>query len=93
MTKDAKVLSALQSLKEVAAKTAEYCLTNEWKKLPDIFEQEYKFRIQLTESFSSPEIRQIKEISQKTGRSQKNWRREGAAAFLSGQLLRSDLKL
>ena len=70
VTKDAKVLSALQSLKEVAAKTAEYCLTNEWKKLPDIFEQEYKFRIQLTESFSSPEIRQIKEISQKTGQSQ-----------------------
>lgn len=70
VAKDARVLSALQSLKDVAAKTAEYCLSNEWNKLPDIFEQEYKFRIQLTEHFSSPEIRQIKEISQKIGQSQ-----------------------
>lgn len=70
VVKDTKVMSALQGLKEVAAKAAEYCLSNDWKKLPDIFEQEYKLRIQLTERFSSPEIRQIKEISQKMGQSQ-----------------------
>lgn len=68
--KDPKVVSALHSLKTVATKTAEYCLSNEWNKLPDIFEQEYKLRTQLTDHFSSPEIRQIKEISQKTGQSQ-----------------------
>lgn len=70
VTKDAKVMSALNSLKDVAEKTAHACLSNEWNKLPDIFEHEYKYRIQLTEHFSSPEIRQIKEISQKTGQSQ-----------------------
>lgn len=70
VVKDAKVMEALQNLKAIADKTAEYCLSGEWTKLPDIFEQEYKFRIQLTEHFSSPEIRQIKEISQKTGQSQ-----------------------
>ncbi|MBL7542899.1 MAG: galactokinase [Bdellovibrionaceae bacterium] len=68
--KDTKVMGALQNLKEVATKTAELCLNGEWKKLPEIFEQEYTYRIQLTEHFSSPEIRQIKEISQKIGQSQ-----------------------
>jgi len=70
VAKDAKVMSALNSLKDIAGKTAQACLSSEWNKLPDIFEQEYKYRIQLTEHFSSPEIRQIKEISQKIGQSQ-----------------------
>lgn len=70
VAKDAKVMAALNSLKDVAEKTANACLSNEWSKLPEIFEHEYKYRIQLTEHFSSPEIRQIKEISQKTGQSQ-----------------------
>lgn len=70
VAKDTRVMSALNSLKDVAEKTAQVCLANEWGKLPDIFEQEYKYRVQLTEHFSSPEIRQIKEISQKIGQSQ-----------------------
>lgn len=68
--KEPKVIEALQNLKRVADKTAEFCLSNQWQKLPEIFEQEYKYRTQLTEHFSSPEIRQIKEISQKMGQSE-----------------------
>ncbi len=68
--KDAKVLSALQSLKGVAEKAADYCLSSQWSKFPEVFEAEYKFRTQLTEHFSSPEIRQIKEISHKIGHSE-----------------------
>ncbi len=70
VAKDVKVLNALKNLKEVADKTAEYCLAGQWSKLPDIFEAEYKYRTQLTEHFSSPEIRQIKDISHKVGASQ-----------------------
>lgn len=68
--KDSKVMGALQSLKEVADKASEFCLAGQWAKIPEVFETEYKYRVQLTEHFSSPEIRQIKEISQKIGSSQ-----------------------
>lgn len=70
VVKDAKVLGALQNLKSIADATAELCLAGQWTKLPDMFEVEYKYRTQLTEQFSSPEIRQIKEISLKTGAAQ-----------------------
>lgn len=70
VTKDAKVMGALQNLKQIADKAAEFCVAGHWSRLPEVFEAEYKYRTQLTEHFSSPEIRQIKEISQKIGDSQ-----------------------
>lgn len=70
VVKEPKVMDALHNLKLVADKTADYCLSGNWNKLPDMFEHEYTYRTQLTEHFSSPEIRQIKDISRKVGRSQ-----------------------
>lgn len=70
VAKDSKVLSALHDLKVIAEKAADYCMAGQWTKLPEVFEAEYNYRTRLTEHFSSPEIRQIKEISLKIGSSQ-----------------------
>lgn len=69
VAKDQKVLAALKKLKKISNEVALVCRAQSWDKLHDLFAQEYESRIQLTEHFSSPEIKEIKKISDKMGKS------------------------
>lgn len=65
--KDKETLMTLSALKEVASEMALVCEKNRWSEIPRLFDLEYKFRIQLTSAFSSPEIIKLKEIVMKNG--------------------------
>jgi D-glycero-alpha-D-manno-heptose-7-phosphate kinase len=67
--KDEKVLSALKSLKNVADQTVDAVTSKNWALLPDLFQQELKYRLQLTPAFSSPEIEKLIELSLQAGAS------------------------
>lgn len=67
VSKDRSTLSTLQSLKEVSQETAEVCKKGLWSEVPRLFNLEYKYRVQLTPAFSSPEIVKLKQITESTG--------------------------
>lgn len=67
--KDEKVLSALKSLKKVADQTVDAVVSKNWALLPELFQQELKYRLQLTPAFSSPEIEKLIELSLQAGAS------------------------
>lgn len=67
VAKDKATLATLQSLNEVAQETAEVCKKGLWNEIPRLFNLEYKFRVQLTSAFSSPEIVKLKEITEANG--------------------------
>ncbi len=53
---DQEVLRALAGIGQVAQKLRRIIDLEDWSRLPDIFAEELKFRLQLTPHFSSPEI-------------------------------------
>lgn len=67
VAKDKATLATLQSLKEVAQETAVVCKKAMWDEIPRLFNLEYKYRVQLTSAFSSPEIVKLKEITETNG--------------------------
>jgi D-glycero-alpha-D-manno-heptose-7-phosphate kinase len=65
--KDPQVLTALRELKKIAQDTAKAVQASKWNLLPELFKQEFKWRIQLAEAFSSPEIDKLAEVSLQAG--------------------------
>lgn len=63
VAKDPSTLAALQSLSEVSLRMRDACRQKRWDLFPSLFEKEYEFRIQLADAFSSPEIRELKELA------------------------------
>ena len=65
--KDVKVCTALQKIKKIAQETAQACERGEYGRLPALFNQEYEARVHLADSFSSPEIEKLREVSLQAG--------------------------
>ncbi len=59
---DQRVLDALRKLKEISVEMTEVIVKKKWAELPNLFQQEYHARIQLTPAFTSPEIEKLSEI-------------------------------
>lgn len=64
---NAKVLEALNRIKDIAVELKECVQSNSWTKLPELFRREYEARIQLTPAFSSPEIEKLNRICIEAG--------------------------
>jgi D-glycero-alpha-D-manno-heptose-7-phosphate kinase len=58
---------ALRDLADVSKRMYQAVMAARWNDLPAIFEDEYKYRTALSEGFSSPEIRKLKEIASSKG--------------------------
>lgn len=65
--KDKKTMDALRSLKDVAIDMEKACREKQWSRLPELFQKEYKYRIQLSDAFSSPEIEKLHSLALKAG--------------------------
>jgi D-glycero-alpha-D-manno-heptose-7-phosphate kinase len=59
---DVKVLAALKRIKDIADQLKAAILQKSWNLIPDLFQQEFAARIQLTPAFTSPEIEKLAEI-------------------------------
>jgi D-glycero-alpha-D-manno-heptose-7-phosphate kinase len=64
---DTKTLNALKSIADISESMKIACEKGLWHKIPELFNQEFESRIQLSEGFSSPEILKLEEISLKNG--------------------------
>lgn len=60
INKDPQVLKALFEIKDVADEVAEKCRKHDWNSLGALFQEEFKARVKLSQSFNSPEIEQLK---------------------------------
>ncbi len=65
--KNPKVMSALENLKKISTEMAQVCEKAHWQNVPELFRNEYKFRIQLAPAFSSPEIEKLHDLSLQNG--------------------------
>lgn len=65
--KDETVLSALREIKVIADQMRRTCLDRKWDELPKLFAEEYKARVKLCPSFSSPEISNMQQIALRHG--------------------------
>ncbi len=65
--KHRQTMDALGFLSQVAKQTEQTCLSKDWAKLPELFRDEYKYRIQLCAAFTSPEIEKLHQISLQNG--------------------------
>lgn len=63
VARDQKVLSALRDLQKVSEELVETIETPHFEAWPELFQREYKARVQLTPAFTSPEIEKLREIS------------------------------
>ncbi|MCB0386253.1 MAG: galactokinase [Bdellovibrionales bacterium] len=59
---DLRVLSALREINQVARSMQKAVLSSKWDEIPQLFNEEYKFRVQLTPHFSSPRIEELKDV-------------------------------
>lgn len=64
VTGDQRTLAALNRVAKVAVETSLVIQSEDYTKLPDLFEQEFQARKDLAESFASPEILKLHQISQ-----------------------------
>ena len=64
---DPNVLQALQKIKLISNELKEVILNREWDKIPELFQQEFKARIQLTPAFTSLEIEKLAQICMSSG--------------------------
>ncbi len=67
VTKDPGTLQALRDLKEIAMKIEQAVRQSQWQDLGQLFKLEYEARVRLAPEFSSPEIRQLAEVSLQNG--------------------------
>ena len=58
---------ALSDLQEIAEDMKLAVQKSDWKVLPKLFQREYEVRLQLAESFSSPEIEKLAEVALSNG--------------------------
>lgn len=65
--KDQTTLSALKDIKQIADQMRKTCMDRQWSELPVLFSEEYKARIRLCASFSSPEISNMHQIALRHG--------------------------
>ena len=64
---DEKTTSALNQIRDVADQTKQVVINKDWKKLPDLFKREFKARMELADTFSSPEIEKLSEVAFENG--------------------------
>ena len=64
---DKKTITALNEIRDVANRTKEVIVGKEWGRLPELFKQEFKARMDLAETFSSPEIEKLAKIAFENG--------------------------
>jgi D-glycero-alpha-D-manno-heptose-7-phosphate kinase len=64
---DPKTIEALGEIRQVAEQTKAAVLNKEWQQLPNLFKHEFQARMQLAESFSSPEIETLAEVAYESG--------------------------
>ncbi len=60
---DSQTIKALELIKEVAQETRQAVLSRDFSQMPHLFKKEYSARMELAESFSSPEIEKLTEIA------------------------------
>lgn len=65
--KDKTTTEALLQIRDVALKVREACEKSEWSALPTLFTQDFHAREKLSAEFMSPEIRELKAITDKAG--------------------------
>lgn len=64
---DPNVLQALFKIKEISEKLKNVLINREWQKIPELFQQEFAARVQLTPAFTSPEIEKLAKICLEAG--------------------------
>ncbi len=64
ISQDQRVISALKDLQKVSQDMVEVLSKNQFSEMPELFQREYKARVQLTPAFTSPEIEKLREISE-----------------------------
>jgi D-glycero-alpha-D-manno-heptose-7-phosphate kinase len=64
---DKKTFENLKSLKHVSENLYKLLQQQDWKSLPNLFKEEYRYRTQLSDSFSSPEIERLEHVALKEG--------------------------
>ncbi len=64
---DIKVLAALEKIKLIADQLKVAIVQKQWSLLPNLFQQEFAARIELTPAFSSPEIEKLAKITLAAG--------------------------
>jgi D-glycero-alpha-D-manno-heptose-7-phosphate kinase len=67
VAKETKTMEALRELKRVALEMEKAVVGSHWAELPRLFQEEFKYRVQLAPAFSSPEIEKLHELSLKSG--------------------------
>lgn len=67
VAKESKVLQALHKIKKISDDLATVIQEKAWSQIPELFQQEFSARLELTPAFSSPEIEKLAEISMKNG--------------------------
>lgn len=67
INQDVKVVTALKKIKSIADDMWRVVNEQKWDLLPELFQQEYEARIQLTPAFTSPEIERLHQIGLSNG--------------------------
>ncbi len=64
---DSTTIQALECIAQVAVEMRSCILAREWEKIPELFKREFDARMDLAESFSSPEIEKLAKIAMENG--------------------------
>lgn len=67
--KDQRTMKALFEVKAVSEEMHKLLQKQEWEHIPELFRREYKARLQLADSFASPEIHALNDLCLKEGAS------------------------
>ena len=67
VAKDEGTIQALKDLKVIAIETEQAIRSGKWQDLGALFKREFEARVRLAPEFSSPEIRQLAEVSLQNG--------------------------
>lgn len=67
--KEPRTLEALFEVKKVALEMRSILLEGHWEKIPELFRREYSARLQLSDTFASPEIHALNDLCLKEGAS------------------------
>lgn len=64
---DNHTLECLRGIANISDEMANVVLNGDWHKIPGLFQKEYQVRTDLCDSFTSPEIRQLSELTLQAG--------------------------
>ena len=64
---DKRTQAALAKIRDVAEETKKVVVSQDWQKLPRLFNSEFAARMELADSFSSPEIEKLAEVALASG--------------------------